>query len=51
MEMKQAIAFLQVRCKLNGKPLYILLEPRQVENGFWSGNWNCTLHMKKWLHI
>ncbi|KAL2963400.1 hypothetical protein AAZX31_17G198900 [Glycine max] len=25
---------LKVRCKLNGKPLYILVEPRQVENGF-----------------
>ncbi|XP_020213073.1 adenine phosphoribosyltransferase 5 isoform X2 [Cajanus cajan] len=25
---------LKVRRKLNGKPLYILLEPRQVENGF-----------------
>ncbi|XP_040864760.1 adenine phosphoribosyltransferase 5 isoform X2 [Glycine max] len=27
-------AFFQVRSKLNGKPLYILVEPRQVENGF-----------------
>ncbi|KAK7384690.1 hypothetical protein VNO78_30391 [Psophocarpus tetragonolobus] len=25
---------LKVRCKLNGKPLYILVEPRQVGNGF-----------------
>ncbi|KAH1094151.1 hypothetical protein GLYMA_14G115700v4 [Glycine max] len=25
---------LKVRSKLNGKPLYILVEPRQVENGF-----------------
>ncbi|QCD99365.1 adenine phosphoribosyltransferase 5-like isoform X1 [Vigna unguiculata] len=25
---------LKVRSKLNGKPLYILLEPREVENGF-----------------